>query len=209
MRLIQNILKKIIVATILLFLIISCKNRDTKETRLLIKGLVTEESNKNIDTIFIVNQAKNDWIKKANLDSCNLGDLIMNNKLKLGTIKSGNFKPDFLTKSDYEKLCNESMKAFLFKAMHIPNNVSLVPNEYIHQLIEEFKVNWQTPKIGTIAWYSFSKPVFFQNYRYAFVYYERFTISSPMVSGGTALVFCEKDIDGKWKVIFSQMLLMA
>lgn len=209
MQLIQTLLKKTIYVAILFLLLISCKSRDTEKTKLLLKSLVTGEANKIVDTVLVSNQAVTDWMKRANLDSYNLGDLIINNNLGLGTFKSENFQSDFLSASDYQKLCKESLRDFQFKPEHIPNNVSLVPDEYIHQLIEEFKVDWQTPKIGITAWYSFSKPVFFQNYKYAFVYYERFTISSPMVNGGSSILFCEKDNHGKWKVIFSQMLMMT
>jgi len=203
------LMKKFIFIIFSMFIVLSCKDRELNETRLLMKSLVREEANNTVDTVLVSNQAVTDWIERAGLDSCILGDLITNNKLGLGLFKSENFKPDFLTKSDYEKLCRESVEDFQFSPRHVPENVSVVPHEYIQGLLEEFRVDWQTPEIGLIAWYSFSKPVFFQGYKYAFVYYSRFTISAPMIDGGTSLLFFEKNDNGDWELILSQMLMMT
>lgn len=202
-------MKKIIFITFSLLLILSCKDRALKETRLLMETLVREEVNNIVDTVLISNQAANDWIERAGLDSCALGELITNNNLGLGLIKSENFEADFLTESDYEKLCRESMVDFIFSSDDFPKDVSVVSYLYIQKLFEEFKVNGQTPEIGKVAWYSFSKPVFFQGYKYAFIYYERFTIMAPMVGGSTSLLFYEKGEDEKWKLILSKTLIFA
>jgi hypothetical protein len=58
-----------------------------------------------------------------------------------------------------------------------------------------------------MTYYSFSKPVFFQSYKYAFVYSERGSIYGAMVGGSTSFVFFEKGADGEWKVIFVQALV--
>ncbi|WP_130275057.1 hypothetical protein [Cecembia calidifontis] len=202
-------MKRFIFMVFSLFLMLSCTDREVKETRLLVKSLVAGEANHIVDTVLVSNQAVTDWIERAGLDSCILGDLIMNNKLELGLFKSENFESDFLSESDYEKLCRESVVDFRFSQKHVPEDVSIVPYEYIQGLLEKFRVDGQTPEIGVIAWYSFSRPVFFQSYKYAFVYYERFTISAPMIDGGTSLLFFEKCDDGEWKLILSQMLMMT
>lgn len=191
------------------FSTLACTDREMKETRLLMKSLIRDEVKYSLDTVLISNQAVADWVERAGMDSCNLGDLIINNKLGLGLVKSENFKSDFLAESDYEKLCRESVVEFQFSPGHFPENISVVPFEYIQKLLEEFKVDGQTPEIGKTAWYSFSKPVFFQEYKYAFMYYERFTITSPMIDGGTSLLFFEKGKDGEWKLVLSQTLMMT
>lgn len=190
-----------------LFLMLSCTDRESKEIRLLMKSLIRDEVRYSVETILVSNRTVTDWVKRAGMDTCIIEDLITNNKL--GLLKSESFNPDFLNEINYEKLCRESVADFRFSQKHFPENVSVVPYEYIQMLLKEFKVDGQTPEIGRTDWYSLSKPVFFQGYKYAFVYCERFTISAPMIDGGTTLLFFEKCDDGEWKWILSKMLTMT
>lgn len=208
-----SILAKLGLAVILLialFISLGCTDKKTKEIKHLMESLLSEEINKLADTVFITNHAVTNWVERAELESCHIGDMIMDREWSLGLFKAENFQPkDFLTASDYDKLCRESIMEFQFGPEHVPEGVSVVTYDYIEKLLEETVLYDGTSELKTFAFYHFSKPVFFQRYRYAFLYYERLSIVGPMTGMSKSLLFFEKRETGEWNLILSQTLILA
>jgi hypothetical protein len=196
--------------SILLLISFGCASKETKEIKHLMESLLSEEINKLADTVLIRNHAVSDWVERAQLESCHIGDMIMDREWGLGLFKAENFQPeDFLTASDSDKLCRESIVEFQFGPEHVPKGVTVVTHDYIEKLLEETELYDGTSELKTFAFYHFSKPVFFQRYRYAFLYYERHSIVGPMTGMSKSLLFFEKSETGEWNLILSQTLIMA
>lgn len=195
---------------ILLLISFGCASKETKEIKHLMESLLSEEINKLADTVLISNRAVIDWVERAEFESCNVGDMIMDNEWSFGLFKAENFQPeDFLTASDYDKICRESILEFQFGPEHVPEGVSVVSYDYIEKLLEEAELYDGKSELKTLAVYHFSKPVFFQRYRLAFIYYERHSIVGPMTGMSKSLLFFEKSESGEWNLILSQTLILA
>jgi hypothetical protein len=87
---------------------------------------VYAEVNKLSDTVLISNKAVTNWMELSGIDSCIIGDLILNDKLGLGAYRAKDYQSDFLTESDYEKLCRESVLDFQFAQGHFSDDAVVV-----------------------------------------------------------------------------------
>jgi hypothetical protein len=197
-------MKKYIICLLVAISFSSCFDREERETYQLMEALFERELGMG-DTIYLVEDAETDWIDKAGNETCDwewLVDLFDD---------WGGRRPvdlsEVFTKEDVNYICSNSILEFRFQQNKLPDKFKLIPTVLIDEMVKEFndmvisdgQINLTEQMEKLQIYFQISKPVFTQNYQYAFVY--KATNCFPLACEGPAIFICKKE-NGRWKILY-------
>lgn len=181
---------------------LSCASREENEIKELMNAVFEWELNRG-EEVIVFAEAEENW-EIPWLDSCSVeGILSLQSDFHYKVL----FK-DVFTKADAEKICREGKQAFLFQQEMFPEGVKVSPEKGRYDSLSKAFFNaLGTPEIVELdmelkkysRFKTISKPVFLQDYRFAFFY---------MAQEGTHLSVFKKE-NGKWVHYFTVTLVLV
>lgn len=177
---------------------------ETKEIHQFINWLFAEENLVNDSLVFIQAKVSTTWRNEYLNEVYSIHDLKEHSGLSKQPISS------FLRQEDLDKVFSESKIDFRFTKDLLSRHIKLLDNEVIEKVRLDpidFQKNGGIEFSGKYQSFQIlSKPIFFQDYRYCFIFIE--TVSWDLSSGGSGIGFYEKK-KGKWEKIGVIPLVMS
>jgi hypothetical protein len=180
----------------------SCASREEKEINELMNAVFEWELSRG-EEVIVFAEAEENW-QIPWLDSCTVEGLL--------SLES-NFRPkvsfkDVFTEEDAEKICREGKQAFQFQQDMFPAGVKVSSEKGRYDSLskasytakgapERIELDRKLKKY--IHYKTISKPVFLQDYRYAFLY---------MAEEGSHLSVFKKE-NGKWAHYFTSTMILV
>ncbi len=179
----------------------SCATREEQEIKELMSVVFEGELNRG-EEVIVFAEAEENW-QIPWLDSCTVEGLL--------SLES-NFRPkvsfkDVFTEADAEKICREGKQAFQFQQEMFPAGVKVSSEKGRYDsLSKAYSTALGTPerieldrKLKKYMYYkTISKPVFLQDYQYAFLYF---------LSDGNGFLIYKKQ-NNKWVHYFTVTLML-
>lgn len=181
----------------------SCGERESNETRHLFAFILSSIPSYESERIVISEDSFSDWKSLGGFSECSLEEFERAQKQSMRVVSNEVEVGDILSAEDVAKICSQRMLAYRFPKELFPPNVILESqlaldashSRYQEDLFDENgEVNLKVEKEGFQEYYRFSKPVFLQSYRYAFVFYSKV----GRLSGFSNLLILEKK-EGGWE----------
>lgn len=177
---------------------------ESEEIHKFVNWLFSEENLQKDTLVFIQAEANTTWRSEYSNDVFTVDDLKESKNLSDKSLSS------FLRPEDLDKIFSESNTDFRFDSDLLSNHIHLLNDEDVAKIKLEpldFQTNGKIDFAGKYQGFEvLSKPVFFQDYRYCFVFIE--SVSWDLSSSGSGLGFYEKK-NGKWEKIAVVPLNMA
>ncbi|MBC6367262.1 hypothetical protein [Algoriphagus sp. AK58] len=193
-----SIVLKLLVFSLVCF---SCTSREENEIKELMNAVFEWELNRG-EEVIVFAEAEENW-EIPWLDSCSVeGILSLQSDFRYKVL----FK-DVFTEADAEKICREGRQAFRFQQDMFPVGVKVssekgrydsLSNAYYNALGKPEVVELDMELKKYMSYKTISKPVFLQDYQYAFLY---------VFSGGTGLLIYKKQ-NNKWVHYFTSTLML-
>ncbi len=182
--------------------VFACSGREDTEIKYLLNTVLEEQVEKQ-DSIIVSVNSYTDWYNDLDINKCDLQsfvDLVNSH----GRFFSQEIDAKTLFKEvDFDGFCNEVEEKFKFEKQHVPENTVLLSQVEIKEHAEGIQRRAIQPdgsidgKIldeGYVRYYRFSKPIFFNKYRNAIIYYSD---QSFRGDGGSSLLIFQKE-SGQW-----------
>lgn len=183
--------------------------RETEEIHKLINQLIEEKFHifyYDFDSlVFLSEKASIDWKKNYMGKTYRFSQFVElqkasahpNNKQRDTRVE------DFFTEEDFQKFLSTSTQPYTFQSEYL-HNIQLVDKEN--------ETAFPTIAVDSLGVNEFthlkiSRPTFFHNYKYSWIYFNQSKFSGFMSSGGGYLAVYEKENDN-WKYLFSIQLVM-
>jgi hypothetical protein len=169
----------IVVFALVLF---SCGKRESNETKSLFAFILGNIPSYESERIVVSEDSYSDWESLEGFSECSLEAFEKARKQSMEVVSNEVEVADILSAEDMAKICSQRMLAYKFPKELFPPNVIVEGqlvldashSRYKENLFNENgEVNLKVEKQGFQDYYRFSKPVFLQNYRYAFVFYSK------------------------------------
>ncbi|MCM0060514.1 MAG: hypothetical protein NBV57_06625 [Algoriphagus sp.] len=179
----------------------SCTSREEKEIKELMSVVFEGELSRG-EEVIVFAEAEENW-QIPWLDSCTVEGLL---SLESDFRPKVSFK-DVFTKEDAEKICREGKQAFQFQQDMFPAGVKVSSEKGRYDsLSKAFYTALGTPEIVELDmelkkymyYKTISKPVFLQDYHYAFLYF---------LSDGNGFLIYKKQ-NNKWVHYFTVTLML-
>lgn len=191
--------------------IIGCSNSEKSKSNLesekiheFVNWLYSKENLIDDTLVFLQADVTTTWRGEYLSDIAAVDDLKESRSLSNKSLNS------FLRPEDLEKIFAESNIAFRFDSILLSNHIQLLNKEEIEKIKLDpldFQTNGEIEFAGKYQGFEIlSKPIFFQDYRYCFIYIE--TVSWDLSSGGSGIAFYENK-NGKWEKVAVIPLSMA
>jgi hypothetical protein len=180
----------------------SCTSREEKEINELMNAVFEWELSRG-EEVIVFAEAEENW-EIPWLDSCSVEGIL--------SLES-NFRPkvsfkDVFTEADAEKICREGKQAFQFQQDMFPAGVKVSSEKGRYDSLskasytaigapERIQLDMKLKKY--MSYKTISKPVFLQDYRYAFLY---------MAEEGSHLSVFKKE-NGKWVHYFTSTMILV
>ena len=180
----------------------SCASREEKEIKELMNAVFEWELSRG-EEVIVFAEAEENW-QIPWLDSCTVEGLLS---------LEGDFRPkvsfkDVFTEADAEKICREGKQAFQFQQDMFPAGVKVSSEKGRYDSLskafytalgarERIELDRKLKKY--MPYKTISKPVFLQDYRYAFLY---------MAEEGSHLSVFKKE-NGKWVHYFTSTMILV
>ena len=189
----------LIISSIIFF---SCASREEQEIKELMSVVFEGELSRGKEVVVFA-EAEENW-EIPWLDSCSVEGIL--------SLES-NFRPkvsfkDVFTEEDAEKICREGKQAFQFQQDMFPAGVKVSSEKGRYDSLskasytakgapERIQLDMKLKKY--MSYKTISKPVFLQDYRYAFLY---------MAEEGSHLSVFKKE-NGKWVHYFTSTMILV
>jgi hypothetical protein len=189
----------LIISSIIFF---SCATREEKEIKELMSVVFEGELSRG-EEVIVFAEAEENW-QIPWLDSCTVDGLL---SLESDFRPKVSFK-DVFTEEDAEKICREGKQAFQFQQDMFPAGVKVSSEKGRYDsLLKAFYTAVGAPERIELdrklkkymSYKTISKPVFLQDYRYAFLY---------MAEEGSHLSVFKKE-NGKWVHYFTSTMILV
>jgi len=180
----------------------SCATREEQEIKELMSVVFEGELSRG-EEVIVFAEAEENW-EIPWLDSCTVEGLLS---------LEGDFRPkvsfkDVFTEADAEKICREGKQAFQFQQDMFPAGVKVSSEKGRYDSLskafytaigapERIELDMKLKKY--MSYKTISKPVFLQDYRYAFLY---------MAEEGSHLSVFKKE-NGKWVHYFTSTMILV
>lgn len=184
----------------------SIKNEDQEIKELLTKVLAKKISIS--ESVKVSMKADAEWVQNPLLKPCNLESF---SKLRSIINIDGKSLESILNEEDLKKICEESEEDFIFSNKMVPQSVKLVEQNYLDSLFSAYirslkdqtVASQQFENLNANAYIRFSKPIFLQKGKYAFICYSNHSSESS-----SSLLFYER-VNKEWELILSYPLLIS
>jgi hypothetical protein len=200
---------KNILLLFLVFTFLGCSNPkksnlESEKIHEFVNWLYSKENLIDDTLVFLQADVNTAWRGEYLSDIAAVDDLKENKSLSSKSLNS------FLRSEDLEEIFSESNIAFRFDSVLMSNHIQLLNKEDIEKIKHDpldFQNNGIIQFAGKYQGFEIlSKPIFFQDYRYCFIYLE--TVSLDLSSGGSGIGFYENK-NGKWEKVAVIPLNMA
>lgn len=184
----------------------SIKNED-QEIKALLSTVLARKISMS-ETVKVSMKADVEWLQNPLLKPCNLESF---SRLRSIIKIEGKSLKSILNEEDLKKICEESEEDFIFSNKMVPQSVKLVEQNYLDSLVsvyyrslkDQTVSSQQFENLNTNAYIRFSKPIFLQKGKYAFIFYSNHSSESS-----SSLLLYER-VNQEWELILSYPLLIS